>query len=83
MLYGSSCKAFGIFLVRFHETNGVVRCNHIEKTRTIDLLQSISTIKETSVKVQTFGTSGTIKTLLRKHAPEDCNLGKNKKHYEK
>ena len=57
----------GIRLIRFDGMKGIVKCNHTEKENTITLLQSIEKISSKEVQVETFGTSGTIKALIRKH----------------
>ena len=57
----------GINLIRFEGQKGIVRCNHIEKENTIKLLKSIKNISSHKVEIETLGTSGTIKTLMRKH----------------
>jgi RNase P/RNase MRP subunit POP5 len=57
----------GIRLIRFDGLKGIVICNHTEKDNTIKLLQSIENISSKKVQVETFGTSGTIKALIRKH----------------
>ena len=56
----------GLKLIRFDGFWGIVKCNHIEKEKTISLLNSINKIKSSKVQVQTVGTSGTIKTLIKK-----------------
>jgi RNase P/RNase MRP subunit POP5 len=57
----------GIFLIRFDQGKGIVKCNHIEKENTIKLLKSIKKISSNNVDIETLGTSGTIKTLIKKH----------------
>ena len=57
----------GLKLIRFDGFWGIIKCKHIEKDKTISLLNSIINIKSNPVKVQTLGTSGTIKTLIKKH----------------
>ena len=57
----------GISLIRFDGEKGIVRCNHIQKEVTIKLLKSIKNISLKEVKIETLGTSGTIKALTRKH----------------
>ena len=57
----------GIYLIRFNGEQGIVKCNHVEKENTIKLLKSIKQISSDKVKIETLGTSGTIKTLLKKH----------------
>jgi len=60
-------KDLGIFLIRFDGHLGIVRCNHIEKDNTIDLLNSLNYVSSQKVKIETIGTSGTIKSLIKKH----------------
>lgn len=57
----------GIYLVRFDGHRGVVKCKHIEKENTIKLLKSIKKVSSYNVSIETLGTSGTIKALIRKH----------------
>lgn len=57
----------GIYLVRFDGHRGIVKCNHIEKENTIKLLKSIKKISSSNVSIETLGTSGTIKALIRRH----------------
>jgi len=54
-------------LTRFDGEKGIVRCNHIEKENTIKLLKSINKIYSNEVEIKTLGTSGTIKSLMKKH----------------
>jgi len=56
-----------IYLTRFDGEKGIVRCSHVEKENTIRLLKSIDIISNQNVTVETLGTSGTIKALIRKH----------------
>jgi len=57
----------GIYLTKFDGEKGIVRCNHIEKENTIKLLKSINKIYSIEVEIKTLGTSGTIKSLMKKH----------------
>jgi len=57
----------GIRLIRFQENKGIVKCNHIEKDNTISVLRSIRDISSCKIKIDTLGTSGTIKSLISKH----------------
>jgi len=66
-LFGEHCKQMGLFLLRFDGEQGIVRCRHTEKENTIDFLTSINEIKENKVQIETLGTSGTIKALVKKH----------------
>ena len=51
-----------MYLIRYDGKKGIIKCNHIEKENTIKLLTSIK-----KVKIETVGTSGTIKSLIQKH----------------
>ena len=66
-LYKDRCKKMGIFLVRFDGFKGITRCKNIEKDNVINLMNSIDTIDSKKVKIKTIGTSGTIKSLIKKH----------------
>ena len=57
----------GIFLIRLNIDHGIVRCKHTEKDNTIKLLKSIKKISDRKVEIETLGTSGTIKSLIKKH----------------
>lgn len=69
-LFGCVLKEKNIYLTRFNGRKGVVCCEHTSKKDTIILLQSITQIATHFVTIQTHATSGTIKTLLRKHDPD-------------
>jgi ribonuclease P/MRP protein subunit POP5 len=66
-LFDKECRELGIFLVRYNDEKGIIRCKHTEKDNTIKLLKSIKKIDAKKVTVETLGTSGTIKSLVRKH----------------
>jgi RNase P/RNase MRP subunit POP5 len=66
-IFDKDCKEMGIYLVNFDGIKGIVRCNHVEKDNTIMLLESIDKVSSQDVVLKTVGTSGTIKTLVRKH----------------
>ena len=66
-IFNKDCREMGIRVIRFDGSKGIVKCNHIEKDNTIKLLKSINNISSHKVKIETVGTSGTIKSLLRKH----------------
>ena len=61
----------GIYLIRFDGRRGIVKCNHIDKDNTINLLTSIDNINSHKIKIKTLGTSGTIKSLIRKHMDKE------------
>ena len=64
----------GLYVVRFNGEKGIVKCNHVEKENTIKLLNSIEKISSYKVNIKTVGTSGTIKSLLRKHMADYINF---------
>lgn len=67
-LFDVEIKAKRIFLVKFDKDTGIVRCKHTEKEATIEILKNIKTIKtDTEVEIKTLGTSGTMKSLEKKH----------------
>ncbi len=53
--------------MRFDEDKGILRCKHTEKENAIRLLKSIKKINSQQIQIQTIGTSGTIKSLIKKH----------------
>jgi RNase P/RNase MRP subunit POP5 len=53
--------------VRFNGKDGIVRCKHIAKDSVIKILKSINEISKKNVLIVTLGTSGTIKSLIKKH----------------
>ena len=55
----------GIRLIRFDGTNGILKCNHIEKEHAIELLTSIQSIASNKVNISTIATSGTIRALVK------------------
>ena len=66
-IFNKKYSEMGIFLIRFKDGEGIIRCNHIEKENTIKLLKSIDKITNYKVDIITLGTSGTIKSLVKKH----------------
>jgi RNase P/RNase MRP subunit POP5 len=66
-ILNKDCKEMGVHLVRFDGRIGIIKCNHIEKENTIKLLKSINEVSSQKVKIETIGTSGTIKALVKKH----------------
>ena len=67
ILYKRTCREMGIFLVRFDGKTGIIKCNHIEKDNTINLLKKIRTNGLYNIEIETLGTSGSIKSLIKKH----------------
>ena len=66
-LFNKDCAEMRVYLIRFDGETGIVRCGHIEKENTIKLLRSITAISDKDVIIETVGTSGTIKSLIKKH----------------
>ena len=60
-------REMGLFIIRFDGKQGIIRCKHTSKDDTITLLKSITEINNHKVKIDTVGTSGTIKSLVKKH----------------
>ncbi|RLF32174.1 MAG: hypothetical protein DRM98_04325 [Thermoplasmata archaeon] len=65
-MYNKNCREMGIKIVKLNGQKGIVRCDHIEKENTINLLNSIREVSSTKVEIKTLKTSGTIKTFKRK-----------------
>ncbi len=66
-LFKEENKKKSFFLIRFNGYKGILRCKNTEKEDAIDLLKSIESINSAKVKIKTVGTSGTIKSLIKKH----------------
>ena len=61
-------KNFGLYLIKYNDKGmGIIKCNHTEKENTIKLLSNIKKIGNIKININTVATSGTIKTLIRKH----------------
>ena len=67
LFFEKNCKEAGIYLIRYNDEKGIVRCKHTDKETTIRLLKSINKVSNKKVTIETLGTSGTIKSLVRKH----------------
>ena len=67
IIFNKDYKELGFYLVRFNGTQGILKCNHVEKDNAIHLLRSIKQITSKDVEINTLGTSGTIKSLIKKH----------------
>jgi RNase P/RNase MRP subunit POP5 len=65
--YKKNLKEMGIWLIRFNGSTGILKCNHQEKENAILLLQSVKNIGLNKVKIIPVGTSGTIRSLIKKH----------------
>jgi len=67
ILFKKDIRELGIYLIKLNKDMGIVRCKHTQKDNTIKLLNSIKSISSNKLGIQTLGTSGTIKTLIKKH----------------
>jgi len=56
-----------LYVVRFNGEAGIVRCSHMQKDNSINFLKNLKKINNQNVKIDTLGTSGTIKSLIKKH----------------
>ncbi|HEB37639.1 MAG TPA: hypothetical protein ENI14_03145 [Thermoplasmatales archaeon] len=66
-IFGSRAREVGLRLTRFNGREGIVHCYHLYKDDVISLLRSIERIGNQRVKIETTGTSGTIKSLTKKY----------------
>ena len=66
-LFKKDCNSMGVYIIRFNGKQGIVKCNHVEKENMIKLLKSIRQVSSVKLEIETLGTSGTIKTLIKKH----------------
>ena len=55
------------WLIRWEEGAGVVRCGHRHKEAALDLLRSLGRVGGREVRVETLGTSGTVRKAVRKY----------------
>lgn len=60
-------KEMGIRLIRFNDSTGIIKCNHLEKENTILILKSIKKLGTKNVEIVPIATSGTIRSLIKKH----------------
>ena len=67
IIFNKDYRELGLYLIRFNGTQGILKCNHVEKDNAINLLRSIKQITSKDVEINTLGTSGTIKSLIKKH----------------
>lgn len=66
-IFSKDCRDMGIRLIRLDGSAGILKCNHLEKENAIMLLKSIKKIGSRDVEVVTIATSGTIRSLVKKH----------------
>jgi len=72
-IFNENCESMGIRLMSFNGKKGILKCTHTEKENTIKLLNSIKKISLNEINIKTIGTSGTIKTLIKKYINENIN----------
>jgi RNase P/RNase MRP subunit POP5 len=66
-VFKKDCNEMNVRLIRFDGKKGIIKCNHVEKENAIRLLRSIKKISSKKIEIETVGTSGTIKALIKKH----------------
>ncbi len=66
-LFNKNYRELGLYLIRFNGEQGILQCKHTEKENAIQLLRSIKKVSSKNVQIETLGTSGTIKSLIKKH----------------
>jgi RNase P/RNase MRP subunit POP5 len=66
-LFNKNLNVFDIYLIKFDGFKGIIRCNQMNKDKTIHILKSIKNISSEDIEIITLGTSGTIKGLIKKH----------------
>jgi RNase P/RNase MRP subunit POP5 len=66
-IFNKDSKKMGIRLIKFNGKAGIIKCNHTEKENTIRLLQTIKKIASNKIGMITIATSGTIRSLIKKH----------------
>jgi len=69
-----------IYLIRYNNNKGIIRCNNLNNEKVIEILKSIKNISSNNIKIITLGTSGTIKGLINKHMSKIDKLQKEKKY---
>lgn len=55
------------WILRFENNQGLLRCSHLAKERAIEMLMSINEVNGVKVNIETLGTSGTIRSAVRKY----------------
>jgi RNase P/RNase MRP subunit POP5 len=66
-LFKQNLNDSGIYIIKFDGNIGIIRCNQMNKDKTIQILKSITKISSNDIEIDTIGTSGTIKGLIKKH----------------
>ena len=62
-------KTYTPWVIFIKKNYGLIRCQHLDKEKTIELLNSVSWVgkRKTQVKIQTLGTTGTIQSAMKKY----------------
>lgn len=57
------------WVIFIKQNYGLIRCQHLDKEKTIELLNGVTWIgkRKTQVKIQTLGTTGTIQSAMKKY----------------
>jgi RNase P/RNase MRP subunit POP5 len=64
-LFSKSLKELRLWIITFDGTNGVLKCDYLQKDNVIMLLQSIKKFGDKPVTISTSRTSGTIHGLSK------------------
>jgi RNase P/RNase MRP subunit POP5 len=59
---------FGIKLIRYNGTYGIIRCTHLNKDTVQEIISTLTVIGHQTVLIETMGTSGTIRGLQRQQS---------------
>jgi RNase P/RNase MRP subunit POP5 len=66
-IFNKDFKEMGLSFVQFEGNTGIIKCKHIERDNTVILLKSIQHISSEKVEIIPIATSGTIRSLIKKH----------------
>ena len=67
-MFDRDFSTLGLYIIKYKDNGiGIIKCKHTEKENTIKVLSGIKKIGIITAHIKTVGTSGTVKTLIRKH----------------
>ncbi len=75
-MFKKDLKETEIRLIRFNNSTGIIKCNHLEKENTILILKSIKKLGTKNVEVVPIATSGTIRSLKKKLMEKNNELSR-------
>jgi RNase P/RNase MRP subunit POP5 len=65
-LFSKNTREMGLWVIQFNGKTGILKCNHREKDRAIQLLHSLNNIQGIAITIKTEMTSGTIRSIQDK-----------------